>query len=128
MKTIVHIEDNPANRVLVERVLAHAGYQIIHAAEGETGIQLALQVNPDLILIDMGLPDVDGQTVLSLLRQIPQLQGVPLVMITAWPAEKALEMTRRYGFDGCILKPIDVRSFPEQIRGYLNVGQEEAAA
>lgn len=123
MTTILHIEDNRANQVLVERVLAAEGYQITHAADGESGIQAAISGKPDLILIDMGLPDIDGQTVVTQLKQIPTLQAVPMVAITAWPAEKALETAKRYGLSGCILKPIDVKSFPRQIAKYVEPGR-----
>lgn len=123
MTTILHIEDNRANQVLVERVLAAEGYQITHAADGESGIQAAMNGKPDLILIDMGLPDIDGQTVVTQLKQIPTLQTVPMVAITAWPAEKALETAKRYGLSGCILKPIDVKSFPRQIAEYVEPGR-----
>ncbi|MGD2049536.1 MAG: response regulator [Chloroflexota bacterium] len=123
MTTILHIEDNRANQVLVERVLAAEGYQITHAADGESGIQAAMSGKPDLILIDMGLPDIDGQTVVTQLKQIPTLQNVPMVAITAWPAEKALETAKRYGLSGCILKPIDVKSFPRQIAEYVEPGR-----
>lgn len=119
MKTILQIEDNLANKILVERVLSQHNYRLLHAEDGETGVTLAIEESPDLILVDMGLPDVDGQTVVTLLKQIPDLKGVPLVAITAWPADKALEMAQRYGCDGCITKPIDVKSFPEQIKAYL---------
>ena len=123
MTTILHIEDNRANQVLVERVLAAEGYKIMNAADGESGIQAAMNGKPDLILIDMGLPDIDGQTVVTHLKQIPNLQTVPMVAITAWPAEKALETAKRYGLSGCILKPIDVKSFPKQIAKYVEPGR-----
>ena len=76
---------------------------------------------PDLILIDIGLPDYDGHTVLSLLRQIPDLSLTPFVAITAWPADKAREMCERYGYDGCITKPIDVKTFPALIQKFLQL-------
>ena len=119
MTTILHIEDTKANQVLVQRVLEAEGYQIVNAADGETGIRAATAQAPDLILIDMGLPDIDGQTVVTHLKQLPGLHAVPMVAITAWPAEKALETADRYSLSGCILKPIDVRNFPRQIAGYL---------
>ena len=119
MTTILHIEDTKANQILVQRVLEAEGYQIINAADGKTGIQAAMAQAPDLILIDMGLPDIDGQTVVTHLKQLPRLNAVPMVAITAWPAEKALETADRYSLSGCILKPIDVRNFPRQIAGYL---------
>ena len=120
---ILHIEDNRANQVLVERILTAEGYHITHADDGESGIQAARNGKPDLILIDMGLPDIDGQTVVTHLNQIPHLQTVPMVAITAWPAEKALETAKRYGLSGCILKPIDVKSFPIQIAKYVEPGR-----
>lgn len=119
MAKILHIEDNLANKVLVERVLEAHSHEIIHAPDGVSGIRLAMIITPDLILIDMGLPDIDGQTVVTQLKQIEVLEDVPMVAITAWPAEKAYETADRYGLAGCILKPIDVKKFPEQIASIL---------
>lgn len=119
MKTILQIEDNFANKLLIERVLEPHPYRLLHAADGETGLQMALDERPDLILVDMGLPDIDGQTVVTLMKQLPEMQGVPIVAITAWPIDKALEIAERYGCDGCIVKPIDVKQFPQQVAHYL---------
>ncbi len=119
MKTILQIEDNRANKILVERVLESYDYNLLHAADGETGVNIALEEKPDLILLDMGLPDVDGQTIVTLLKQIPEMQHVPIVAVTAWPADKALEIAKRYGCDGCITKPIDVKKFPSQVAEFL---------
>ena len=116
---ILHIEDNLANQILVQRVLESEGYEIMHAADGRTGIQMAQEIDVDLILIDMGLPDLDGQTVVTMLQQMPKFKATPMVAITAWPAEQAHITAERYGLSGCILKPIDVRQFPEQIASFL---------
>lgn len=120
MTTILQIEDNIASKTLIERVLAPFNYRLLHAGDGESGLKLAIDEQPDLILIDMGLPDIDGQTVVTLMRQVPDLANVPIVAITAWPADKAMEIAERYGCDGCITKPIDVKSFPDQIARYIN--------
>lgn len=120
MSKILHIEDNLANRILVERVLKSAGHEVLHAGDGHTGIEMARSGDPDLILIDMGLPDIDGQTVVTMLKQYPELNDKPMVAITAWPSEKALLTAERYGLTGCILKPIDVSKFPDQIAGFLD--------
>jgi two-component system cell cycle response regulator DivK len=93
MKRILLIEDSLENAILVERILEASGYQLLHAANGESGIQVAIEETPDMVLIDIGLPDIDGHTVLTLLRQVSELEGVPLVAITAWPADIAQEMT-----------------------------------
>jgi len=120
MKTVLQIEDNHANRLLIERVFeTMPDYKLFQANDGESGVELALEQKPDLILIDMGLPDIDGQTVVTIIRQIPDLEKSRLVAITAWPEEKVLEMVERYGLDGCILKPIDIRAFPAQIEQYF---------
>lgn len=121
MKTILQIEDNIANKLLVERVLEPHNYRLLHAADGETGVSMALLEKPDLVLMDMGLPDIDGQTVVTLMRQIPELKDTPIVAITAWPAATALQMAQSYGCDGCITKPIDVKSFPALIAQYLEL-------
>ena len=119
MKTILQIEDNVANKLLVERVLEPHNYRLLHAPDGETGVSLALAERPDLILMDMGLPDIDGQTVVTLIRQIPELQDTPIIAVTAWPAATALRMAQSYGCDGYVSKPIDVKSFPATIAHYL---------
>lgn len=119
MKRILLIEDSRENAILVERVLEASGYELLHAATGELGIQVAVEQVPDMVLIDIGLPDIDGHTVLTLLRQVAELEGVPLVAITAWPADIAQEMCQRYGYDGVIIKPISVRAFPRQIAEFF---------
>ncbi|HSG14985.1 MAG TPA: response regulator [Anaerolineae bacterium] len=119
MIRILHIEDNLANQILVQRVLESEGYGIVHAADGRSGIQFAQESEFDLILIDMGLPDLDGQTVVTMLQQMPKFEATPIVAITAWPAEQALMTAERYGLSGCILKPIDVKEFPGQIAAFL---------
>ena len=119
MKRILLIEDSLENAILVERILEASGYQLLHAANGESGIQVAIEETPDMVLIDIGLPDIDGHTVLTLLRQVSELEGVPLVAITAWPADIAQVMCQRYGYDGVIIKPISVRAFPKQIAEFF---------
>lgn len=119
MTTILQIEDNYANSRLVERVLEPQGYRLLHASDGQSGIDVALQERPDLILLDMGLPDMDGQTLVTILRESPTLRQVPIIALTAWPPAIAIEMATRYGCNGCITKPINVSEFPEQIASYL---------
>lgn len=119
MTTILQIEDNFANRRLVERVLEPYPYRLVCATDGHSGIEVALQESPDLILLDMGLPDMDGQTLVSILRETPSLSEVPIIALTAWPESIATEMASRYGCDGCITKPIDVANFGSQIERFL---------
>jgi len=117
--TILLIEDNPHNARIMSRVLEQHEYTILHAEDGETGLGMALAEHPDLILLDLGLPDVDGQTVAAWLKQNEILRHVPLVVVTAWPSETAGQMVAAYGCQGYIPKPIDTRQFPNQIAAFL---------
>ncbi len=120
MKTILIIEDNPDNARIALRALKPHGYRLLHAPDGETGLAMAIEEKPDLILLDLGLPDLEGQTLAALLRGIPALAHVPLIAVTAWPPDTAVQMARAYGCDGTISKPISPRDFPSQIAAYLN--------
>jgi len=119
MKTILQIEDNYANKRLVERVLEPHGYRLLHAPDGRSGIDTALQYQPDLILLDMGLPDMDGQTLVAILRDSVELKRTPIIALTAWPESIAVQMAANYGCDGCIAKPINVAEFPAQVAAFL---------
>lgn len=121
MTRIVVIEDNPQNARMAEKLLTHAGYEITLAEDGETGLTTVLEVLPDLVLIDLGLPDVDGQTIVAMMRQQPDLDHMPIIAFTAWPEETAAQMARAYGCDGVINKPIDTRQFAKQVESFLHL-------
>jgi two-component system cell cycle response regulator DivK len=117
---ILLIEDNPQNALLMKRILEARNYQVIHASEGEAGLKMAMEEAPDLILVDLGLPDIDGQTLISFIKRVPELANIPVVAVTAWPEETAREMAKAYGCDGFFSKPINTRAFPDQIAAYLS--------
>ena len=119
MKTILLIEDYYHDARLVMRSLKPYDYHIVHASDGESGLQRAMEMRPDLILIDLGLPDLDGQTLAAFIKRMPGLEQVPLVAITAWPPDTAAQMAKAYGCDGYISKPISPRKFPSQIAAFL---------
>ena len=119
MVSIVVIEDEPQSARLAQTVLKRAGFDVILAEDGECGITSTLSHSPDLILVDLGLPDMDGQTVVALLRQQPGMADTPIVAFTAWPLDTATEMALAYGCDGVISKPINTRTFGEEVRAYL---------
>lgn len=120
MTKILVIEDIPDNAELVRRALSATGYDIIHAADAESGLQAALIHQPDLILLDLGLPDYDGQTLAGWLREETSLKSTPIVALTAWPEETARQMVENYGFNGYICKPITkVTEFISQIKSFL---------
>ncbi len=80
----------------------------------------AFEEVPDLVLVDLGLPDIDGQTLVPLIKRAPELKDIPVVAVTAWPEETAREMARAYGCNGFISKPINIRAFPDQIAEFLS--------
>jgi two-component system cell cycle response regulator DivK len=123
MPNVLVVEDNPDNAELARRVLAARGYEVFHAPDAETGLQMAVDHPPDLILLDLGLPDADGQTLVTWMRRIPALSRTPIVACTAWPEETAREMVAAYGCNGYIPKPINVARFADQIAAYIREGQ-----
>lgn len=124
MSVIVVIEDTLENARLAEKLLRRAGHEVILASDGETGLTTVFTQTPDLILVDLGLPDMDGQTVVAIMRQQDNLQTIPIIAFTAWPEDTAASMAQAYGCDGVILKPINTRTFAEQVVQFI--GQNQA--
>ena len=116
---ILYIEDNPGNRLLVRRVLEAEGYSVMEAADGTSGLEMAAQGSPDLILLDINLPEIDGYDLARRFRAIPNLQEVPILAVTANVMKGDRERTLEAGCDGYIQKPIDVDRLPEQVRETL---------
>lgn len=118
-KRILYIEDNPENRLLMRRVLVAEGYAIEEAVDGATGLQKALEQQPDLVLLDINLPEIDGYEVTARLKQLPNMAGVPIIAVTANVMKGDREKTLAAGCDGYIQKPIDIDLLPSQIDSFL---------
>ena len=120
MKKILLIEDVDDTVELVQKILTSRGYEFVYASDAETGLQAALETLPDLILLDLGLPDYDGQTVAGWIHNEKSLFSTPLIAFTAWPEETAIQMVNSYGFTGYISKPIvNVNEFSERVASFL---------
>lgn len=119
MSLILVVEDHVQNARLVEKLLTRAGHKVLVAHDGETGLTTLFENRPDIVLIDWGLPDIDGQTVIGLIRQQPEYAKLPIVVFTAWPEETAHDMAEKYGCDGIIVKPIDTARFAAQVADFI---------
>ena len=116
---VLYIEDNVFNRTLVMRVLTVEDIKVIEAPDGKTGQELALSERPDLILMDINLPDIDGYELTARLKGMVELKRTPIVALTANVMKGDREKTMDAGCDGYIQKPIDVDRLPDQIRSFL---------
>jgi len=115
MKTILVAEDNPASRELMTEVLSGRGYALIEAVDGREALQKIDEVEPDLVLLDIQLPVLDGFAVLLKLRQNPRYATMRIVAVTANAMKEDLEKGMKAGFDAYISKPIDVAALRLQV-------------
>ncbi len=108
MATILYVEDIQDNLALVEKIVTSQEHKLLWAKNAEEGLELAISSQPDLILLDLGLPDSDGQTLSVWLRSEPTLEKVPIIVLTAWPEEVARHTVEAYNLDGYLCKPFSV--------------------
>jgi two-component system cell cycle response regulator DivK len=120
---ILVVEDNPLNLKLVRDVLEYAGYEVVDAGTGEEGLEVAARMRPDLVLMDLQLPGMDGTEALRRLRAGVLDPGVPVAAVTALAMPQDRAAAADAGFDGWIEKPISVRALPDQVAELL--GREE---
>jgi two-component system, cell cycle response regulator DivK len=121
---ILVVEDNERNLKLVRDVLEYVGYDVRVARTAEDGIALAIKEPPDLVLMDLQLPGIDGMEALRRLRENPRTADIPVVAVTAQAMKQDRERALEVGFNGYIEKPISVRAFPDQVRSFLSGGVE----
>jgi len=119
---ILVVEDNPKNLKLVRDVLVYSGYEVVEATSGEDGVRLAEETCPDLILMDLQLPGIDGAEALRQIRAGDHNPAVPVVAVTAFAMADDRDRAFASGFDGYVEKPISARALPEQVRGFLEPG------
>jgi len=116
---ILVVEDNERNLKLLRDVLGYAGYDVRVARTAEDGLTLAAKEPPDLVLMDLQLPGIDGMEALRRLRQNPRTADIPVVAVTAQAMKQDRERILDAGFNGYVEKPISVRTFPDQVRSFL---------
>jgi len=116
---ILIVEDNDKNLKLARDLLRYHGFDTIEATNAEDGIALALSDRPRLVLMDIQLPGMDGVSALQKLRADAATASIPVVAMTASVMKEDRARFDRAGFDGFITKPIDVKTFPDQIRAHI---------
>jgi len=115
---VLIVDDNEKNVKLARDVLRFAGFRTIEAGTGGKGVALAGEHLPDVILMDIRLPDMDGTAAAHELKNDPRTAGIPVVALTSFAMKGDRERFLSEGFDGYLEKPISVKDFPEQVRGY----------
>ena len=118
-KKILVVEDNQDSRELVIKVLKSRGYLIMEAADGEAALQKLAEERPDLILMDISLPKIDGYEVTRRLKKQESFKDIPIIALTAHAMKGDREKSLQAGCDGYIPKPISVRDLPDQIQTFL---------
>ena len=117
---LLYIEDNPSNLKLVERIVGRRSDMALHTAtSGRAGLEAARRLVPNLILLDLNLPDVRGDDILRELKADPQTAGIPIVVLSADATREATESSIADGADGYLTKPIDLTTFFSVIEGLL---------
>ena len=116
---VLLVEDNARNLKLARDVLEYAGFTVTAVTTGEEALSAAQRTRPDVILMDLQLPGIDGHAALSRLRADPQTAGIPVVAVSAFAMQADRDRALDSGFDGYLEKPISVREFPEQVRSHL---------
>jgi len=116
---ILYVEDNPENRLLVRRILMAEDFDVFEANDAFQAMNIIETTKPDLILMDINLPEVDGYTLTARLKENPKLSQVPIIALTANVMKGDRERILDSGCDGYIQKPIDVDALPDQIRSFL---------
>jgi len=116
---ILYIEDNIDNRTLIRRILTAEGYDLKEAGNAVEALQTLNILHPDLILMDINMPDVDGYTLTTQIRAMAGFESVPIVALTANVMRGDRERSLEAGCDGYIQKPIDIDLLPQQIERYL---------
>lgn len=117
--TVMYVEDNLENRILVRRVLMAEGYDVLEAGSAQEALQILQEQVPDIILVDINMPEVDGYTLTRTIRSMPGLANVPIVALTANVLRGDREKSLEAGCDGYIQKPVDIDVLPLQVERYL---------
>ena len=117
--TVLYIEDNPDNRLLVKRILLSEDYSLLEAQNAVDALDVLQNTHPDLILMDINMPDMDGYTLTAKIKSLPGFERIPIVAVTANVMRGDKEKTLEAGCDGYIQKPIDIDQLTREIERFM---------
>jgi len=117
--TILYVEDNPDNRMLIRRILGAEGYTVHEAPSATAALEVLKTLRPDLILMDINMPEMDGYTLTARIRSLPSMGMVPIVALTANVMKGDRERSLEAGCDGYIQKPIDIDTIASQVERFM---------
>jgi two-component system cell cycle response regulator DivK len=118
--TILYVEDNPDNRLLVRRILTSEDYSLLEATDAMDALNVLKTVQPDLILMDINMPDMDGYTLTAKIKSMPGFERVPILAVTANVMRGDKEKTLEAGCDGYIQKPLDIEQLTREIERFIS--------
>jgi two-component system cell cycle response regulator DivK len=118
-QTVLLVEDNEDNRIIYSTVLRHLGYEVVEAQDGLRAIELARSVKPDIILMDISIPELDGWEATRILRQDPITKDIPIVALTAHALADDRERATALGFTSYLAKPVEPRAVVAEVRRWI---------
>ena len=118
--TILYVEDNPDNRLLVKRILLSEDYSLLEATDAMDALNVLKTAHPDLILMDINMPDMDGYTLTAKIKSLPGFERVPILAVTANVMRGDKEKTLEAGCDGYIQKPLDIEQLTREIEKFIS--------
>jgi CheY-like chemotaxis protein len=118
-KTVLLVEDNEDNLVVYRTILDHVGYNVLEARDGEEGVNRAREEHPDLILMDISIPKIDGWEATRRLKADEATRDIPVIALTAHALEEDRERAMEAGCDGYLAKPIEPRRVVEEVRRFV---------
>lgn len=121
-QTLLLVEDNEDNRIIYSTVLRHTGYQVVEAMDGVQAVALARSILPDLILMDISIPEIDGWEATKILRQDPTTRDIPIIALTAHALADDRERANAVGFSSYLAKPIEPRAVVAEVRRWIGGG------
>jgi CheY-like chemotaxis protein len=126
-KTVLLVEDNEDNRIVYSTILRHFGYQVTEALNGEEGIAKAKSEKPDLILMDISIPIIDGWEATQVLKHDPETRSIPIIALTAHALASDREKAMEVGCDGYLAKPCEPRAVVAEVQRFLGKGEPVAS-